>query len=376
MAGRFEWTKEAYERSASSRCWWFTPYDTGWDGCHQYGADIRSDNELRQIARMEWELGPIPDWAKEFIDKSVHLPPPCGHYLFPLQCLEAVSAIGSETPPVFVHGCYTAERGRKERALDYLFCLDAWLAGADPETASRELAMRANEKTGWSDICRDLWYILGERTETKELLTERALHRYRWWVKTLTWDDDARNLFARDRYLGDVRGSGDSYGNPAYRDPYFVELEAPQVTRIEARLAEIGSNSEALRADIEDSWLCGPKSFRWLERIIWQIGQGRGPEDGEKVPGFLRCEETYPDRAQAVAWWQGLLAALDGWWRGKLGTGDPADEVNSRLGQATPVKRWLVRLYARRLRLLQQYAPIGQLVSPPSSLGRRWKFSG
>ena len=178
----------------------------------------------------------------------------------------------------------------------------------------------------------------------------------------MTWDDDARNLFVRDRYLGDVRGSGDRYGNLAYRDPYFAELGSPRVRRIEARLAEISSDWKALRADIKNTWLCGPKSFRWLERILWQIGQGHEPEDGEGIPGFLQCEDTYPDQAQASAWWEGFLVALDGWWRGKPKTGDAADEVNKRLGEATPVKRWLVRLYARRLRLLQQHAPIKRLV--------------
>ncbi len=55
----FEWTRENYEKSISSRCWWYTSYDAGWNGCREYGTDISTDDELRQIAAMEQELGVV-----------------------------------------------------------------------------------------------------------------------------------------------------------------------------------------------------------------------------------------------------------------------------------------------------------------------------
>ena len=45
----FEWNKETWEASISAQCWWFTPYDAGWDECKKYGGDIAADDELKQI---------------------------------------------------------------------------------------------------------------------------------------------------------------------------------------------------------------------------------------------------------------------------------------------------------------------------------------
>ncbi len=120
MARQAEWSKEAYEASVSSRCWWFTPYDEGWDAC----PEIARDDELHGIVATELELGEVPGWARRIVETSIHSVPPCGHYMFPLAFLEAASDIGSETPPEFMHGCFTVERGRKRQMMDYCLCLD------------------------------------------------------------------------------------------------------------------------------------------------------------------------------------------------------------------------------------------------------------
>lgn len=314
------WTKEVYEKSVSSRCWCYTPYDAGWDESHRHGPDMRADNELEQIVAMERALGGVPEWAQRVVETSINFLPPCGHYLFPGVYLEAVSAIGEEAPPTFVHACYAVERERKERMTDYLFCLDAWLAGAAPEEAAGELEARGRTEVDWQAVCADLWNVLGERTETKELLVERTLHRQRWWLKSTVWDDDARDVFCRDQYLGEVRCSRDHYGNPAFRDPYFAESKSHRIQRVEARLAEICQDWEWFKDVIDWSWLCAPKAFRFLEGLLWSIGKERPAvslpsyplENPEQVPGFLRCEDTYPDREQASRWSQSFLAALLG----------------------------------------------------------------
>ena len=110
-----------------------------------------------------------------------------------------------------------------------------------------------------------------------------------------------------------------------------------------------------------------------MERVLWAIGKGR-PDRGlvdhydqstEDVPGFLRCEDTCPDQDGAAAWWREFMAALGGWWRGKPTEGDVADDVNRRLAEPTPVKRWLVRLYAHRLDVLARVGgKIRTLVAP------------
>jgi hypothetical protein len=42
--------------------------------------------------------------------------------------------------------------------------------------------------------------------------------------------------------------------------------------------------------------------------------------------------------------------------------GAVADDVERRLGRRSDVKRWLVRLYVHRLRMLAEFAPLGKLV--------------
>ena len=124
--------------------------------------------------------------------------------------------------------------------------------------------------------------------------------------------------------------------------------------KIENRLAEICPDWPGLKGWINEWWLCAPKSFRFLERMLWMIAKGRVLEPGEKVPGFLQCEDTFPDQDKTAAWWRSFLPALKAWQSQSPETGAVADDVNGRLGQSTPVKRWLVRLLARRLKRLEE----------------------
>lgn len=58
----FRWSKDTYEQSLSSRCWWFTPYDGG-----QWSDTICADDELRRIVEMEATLGDVPPWAQQIV---------------------------------------------------------------------------------------------------------------------------------------------------------------------------------------------------------------------------------------------------------------------------------------------------------------------
>ena len=241
-------------------------------------------------------------------------------------------------------------------------CLDGWLSDAEPTHVAAELGLNGCASVDWEKVCASVWEVLGEPTELKRLLVERTCHRYRWWVKTLTWDDDSRDRFQQDRYLGDIRGSGDTYGNPEFKDPYFTELESPQTKRTEAELHRLAPDWKSEFGSIHDTWLCGPKSFRSLERILWAIGREGAPSKDEPVPSFLMCQDTMPDLSNAAAWWRDFLISLDSWWQEKPGEGPMAEEVSSRLGEPNSLKRWLVRLYARRLRMIEETGNIGKLV--------------
>lgn len=85
------------------------------------------------------------------------------------------------------------------------------------------------------------------------------------------------------------------------------------------------------------------------------------------MPGFLQCEDTYPDQAQAATWWRAFCAALDGWWQGRSESGATAADVRARLGEPTPVKHWLVRLFLRKIRRLEENdEEFTRLVNPPA----------
>ncbi|MDP6379971.1 MAG: hypothetical protein QF662_01390, partial [Phycisphaerae bacterium] len=372
MAKGPEWSKEAYEKSVSSRCWWYTPYDAGWDGCREHGADISTDEELGQIVAMEQELSPVPDWATQIVERCIDKACPCGHYLFPLPYLEAISAIGSQTSPTFVHACYTVERGRKRQMTDYVFCLDAWLAGASAEAAASELTALSYRRIDWQSVCVDLWKVLGEHTELKDLLVERVIHSQRWKIKERIWDDDLAADFGRDQYLGNLTETGDarnpgkiwSYVEPPA--PGFDQKSSPRLQRLEARLAEICPDWEGVAYRILYGWLCAPKAFRYLECLLWEIGNGRRPAEGEKVPGFLQAEDTYPNQDESAEWWKSFCAALKGWWSGHPENGAVADDVSKRLGETTSVKRWLARLLLHKLRMLERNYDEGlaKLIAP------------
>jgi hypothetical protein len=243
--------------------------------------------------------------------------------------------------------------------MDYIFCLDAWLAGAEPKVTADELTTLAHRRIDWFSVCADLWNVLGERTELKELLVTRLLHSQRRKIKECLWDDDLASDFGRDQYLGSYSEGVMRDGYISCRIPTFDETSSPRIQELEAKLAEICPDWEWFRYTIEYGWLCAPKAFRFLERLLWAIGKERrvihtydNPMDGgDEVPGFLQCEDTFPDKTEAAEWWRSFYAGLKGWWQDRPEKDDVASEVNECLGETTPTKQWLVRLLVRKLEL-------------------------
>ena len=280
--------------------------------------------------------------------------PPCGHYTFPRPILQACEAIGQECCPKFVVGCYTADSSRKALASHYVYCLDAWLQQAPLAAASAELGGHRVRDRDWSRIVAEIHETLGEQTEARVLLVRRLVHRLRWWIKTLIWEDDRRDRFEMDAYLGDTRGSAEwgDYGNPGFYDPYFAELKVPEVQDLARQIRELVPDGRAILERIESTWLCAPKFFRYLERLILEIGSvgtDTGPDFGRS---YLQCEDTYPDLASCRQWHASFIASLDAWL-----TGD--DRAVLALGRVTPVKHWLAGMLRHRLQIyvgFSQYA--------------------
>lgn len=352
MAKQFEWTKEVYDRSATSKV--IAGYDIGNRLNPDYWDSDSADEELEQIVAMELELRDPQEWANGI---GLAFLAPCGHYMFPEPLLQVLSLVGSADLPAIKstlkHHCYTVERDRKKAAMDYCLCLDAWLAGAQPQDVAPELAALGHRKIDWQSVCGGVWEALGERSEKKDLLVELTLLVIRHAIKTYRWDDEHGTDFGRDEYVGRFREDGGF--DETWTMPRFDQWATPRLKRIADRLSELWPEWRSVpKGDYKSWWLCAPKAFRFLERDLWAIGKERPLEPSEPVPGFLQCGDTYPDQDEVAAWYWDFCAALEAWWKDEPVSGKVADAVAARLGEPTPMKRWLVRLFRHKLRMYEK----------------------
>ena len=287
----------------------------------------------------------------EIVDRMLTNPlAPCGHYTFPRPILQVCEAIGQERCPDLILSCYTADPERKILMSRYIFILDAWAKRAPLEAVRAELPLRGDPDKDWNRISEAIFATLGEPTQQRLLLVRRLIHRLRWWLKTLIWTDDQRNRFGLDTYLGDVRGSGQwgNYGNIGFDDPYFTELELPAVRELAAQIRETIPNGAELLQRIESTWLCAPKTFRYLERLILEIGGVGCTSPPDLTRSILQCEETYPDFAACQTWHASFISSLDAWLDGDI-------SAVPILGKITPAKHWLVGLLRHRLQIYEGY---------------------
>jgi len=333
------WSQTHYERSLTSRCWAYTPYDGGWEGCPA----LREDGELRGLCAEELALDTVPTWARDILERQLTYLPGCPHATFPLPFLDVFKAIGGRARLPFVHSCYTIPADRKERAVLYINALADWLAKGPAQPTPVQLQE-----------------VLGPPSETTSLLVQRLVHRLKWWCKSMTWDNDARDRFYQDESLGDTQCQGNHYGNPQFRDPYWTELQAPAAQELEAQLGAACPEWPWFRDCIHSTWLCGPKAFRYVERIVWYIGhldQARELAAGHRagtldVPSFLDCADTYPDMAEIRAWFADAFAACRLFRTREGADSERQADLLGHLGDHGPAKAWLVGLFARKLALM------------------------
>jgi hypothetical protein len=320
------------------------------DGRKEYSGDLPGSPELRAIFDEEMALDSVPQWALNIVRRMFGGPiPTCGHYSFPRPIMQVCEAIGAETCPEFVVGCYTADGDRKIRMIYCVFCLDAWCKEAPLDLAKAELATRDNLGKDWGHIIEAVYATLGPITEQKALLVRRLIHRLRWWIKTHIWSDDKRDRFFLDACLGDVRGTGDwgEYGDTGFGDPYTPEFASPEVVSMEKEICRSIPDGIALLEDLRHNHLCGPKAFRIVERLIVRIGAVGLDKAPNYSSSVLDCEDTLPDFVSARRWYASFMESLEAWLNGNAG-------AVPELGSVTPVKHWLARILRLRLRLLEE----------------------
>jgi hypothetical protein len=239
-----------------------------------------------------------------------------------------------------------------------VYCLDAWLKGAPLEVATAELGMRRSLGRDWPTITAAVYEALGGRSELKSLLITRLVHRLRWWAKSHIWVDDHRDRFLLDVYSGDVRGDEaryGAYGNSPYGDPYFSELRLPAVEALSGRIRQSVPDGDVLLGQIEGTWLCAPKAFRSVEKLILRIGSIESPGGVAQDRPILQCADTYPSTQLCHEWYGAFVSSLKGWLAGD-------SSARADLGGITPAKHWLVRLLHHKLELYERHCNFGSLV--------------
>ena len=182
------------------------------------------------------------------------------------------------------------------------------------------------------------------------------VHRLRWWIKTLTWFDDKRDRFILDVYSGDIRGDTDwgYYGNHPYADPYFSEMRLPEVQELTHLIKERVPEGEGFAISSEQNWLCGPKAFRYLEKLIIRIGNIDKDKKMDTSGSILQCEDTYPDIKSFKERYGSIMLSLEECLK-------KTDDRSSDSSETILVKHWLFRILRFRLQLLEQYGTIGKL---------------
>ncbi|MFC1452254.1 hypothetical protein ACFLSJ_02795 [Verrucomicrobiota bacterium] len=333
------WSREAWDSSVSSRA-----YNSDWWANLTPEKEPELWAELRSVFEDEMAAPEIPGWASDVVVRMMELPM-CGYYAFPANVTQIIDAISAGRCPDVVMRCYTVDPGRKRLLSYYVYCLDAWLKDAPFPVVLAELAMRDQLDKDWEGIASAIYGTLGEKGDVKRITVERLVHRLRWWIKSLIWSGDKRDMFLLDVYSGDVRGdepNWGAYGNSPYGDPYFAELDLPHVKAMEERIRADAPDGKMLVERIRSTWLCAPKAFRYLEKLIVEIGAIDSDAAREEASAILQCEDTYPDFEANHEHFVDLVRRLRSWLDGEEG------QIPS-LGPSSPVGRWLVHLLWHKL---------------------------
>ena len=332
-------SRKAWDNSVSARA-----YNPGWWPHLTPEKEPALWEELWSILEEEKAISQIPGWASEIAGRMMELPM-CGYYAYPANVIQIIDAISAEKCPDVVMRCYTVDSERKILLSYYVFCLDAWLKDAPLPSVVAELSLRDSLGKDWPQIALAIYQALSDKTEIKAIALERLIHRLRWWIKSLVWSNDRRDRFLLDVYSGDIRGDLDklgAYGNPPYGDPYFIELNLLYVKEMEERILEDIPDGKKLLERIHGTWLCAPKVFRYLEKLIIQIGAiGSNASTCDDSP-ILQCEDTYPDFDANYRHYTGLVQRLKSWMDGR-------EELFPSFGLPSPITRWLVHLLWHKL---------------------------
>jgi len=166
---------------------------------------------LKKLTEMECSAGRLPDWAVSIAENNINYFPPCGHELFEHNVNAILEAI---------------EKNRKIEKFFYCF-----MVSDDALTRSQEIVEKCNRdesSTGYSRVLAD---------------------RLRWWAIV-------NSEMKRDPFTD----------NDERRDYY----EWDKKTKDTITSSGLSPDDELVNK-IKNTWLCAPKSFRFIEKIGTEI---------------------------------------------------------------------------------------------------------
>ncbi|MFX0099886.1 MAG: hypothetical protein ACFFCS_09895 [Candidatus Hodarchaeota archaeon] len=337
-----EFNKENYANSITSTLWEGTPLGGGWN-------ELNSNNpSVKKIFDLEMSLTDFPSWAKELALRRIGVFPNCGHYLFPRSAEQILEAMRDESSIDFFTSCYTCHPDRKAKLSPVVQILEAWLNHEDESSISEKFSASPVEEID-GKVVENIYTALGQFTDEKEVLVQRLVNQLNWWIKTLIWEGDPRESFDKKEYpvkKGYEQFNAD-YGNEGFSDPYFPEVHQKENIKLEKKIRKNKNiDSKKMIDYIHSTWLCAPKFFRYLEKIILKIGGS----DIDILPDKLTKinAKEYARRYHEIR--DELLKFIEEKGSSKL------------VGDHSPVKEWLARMLLLKLELYEEYSGFGKLI--------------
>ncbi|MHA2006877.1 MAG: hypothetical protein ACXABO_02670 [Promethearchaeota archaeon] len=340
-----EFTKKNYSRSITSKCWAYTPLDAGWLESVKYGEDLPNNLDVKKIFELEMSIPDIPCWAEELAVSQIANIPMCGHYLFPKNVKEILEGIRDEKTIDFFTSCYTVPPDRKATVEIIVKILEAWLNEEEEKTFSFRLNLNQEENIN-NKVIENIYLALGKLTQEKVVQVKRLRNRLKWWIKTFIWRDYNHKSFTKDIFSTIDKSGNKDYGNKGFSDPYFTELELEENKNLENKILENKNLDSKIITLIHSTWLCAPKFFRYLEKIILKIGHSQIDVFPDKLTSINKQE--YGEKYYKII--NGLLPFVE------------EKKKNEWIGDHTAIKEWLVRILLLKLKLYEKHCPFGRLI--------------
>jgi hypothetical protein len=287
---------------------------------------------VERLQELEKGIGGSPDGSTLYLALMATFNCCRFHADFPRNLLRACEAIGRGKACAGRSCCHVSP-GRWTSANEYVAAIQGRLRGVDPWTLADEGDYDAE------NVARFYSMMGGEVTPAREALFQRYLfvlvNRLKWATRfhllgdASTGDTDLTFRSFDHEYL--------SQGGAPY---YDLTTDSPEITELDRIIRGLPDGEKWIqKLDEPEQPLCQQRYLRHQDIKISSIGCGewRGNLPVDDKPG---------------SYYRGLFeaydSALQSWLDGKAPRDEASQQVSSRLGDATPKKRELVRLFLLR----------------------------